>query len=64
VNASAHEQRHLLLLKDILRGLADIEAGRTQPADAVLAQLQERRAAQKPFGKPEQQQGLKPASDH
>lgn len=38
------ERIHLLLLEDAKRGLADIAAGRTQEADAVLAQLQRRRA--------------------
>ncbi len=38
------ERIHLLLIDDAKRGLADIEAGRTQPADAALAQIQQRRA--------------------
>ncbi|XVJ69189.1 MAG: type II toxin-antitoxin system Phd/YefM family antitoxin [Rhizobacter sp.] len=38
------ERIHLLLIDDAKRGLADIEAGRTHPADAVLAQIQQRRA--------------------
>lgn len=38
------ERIHLLLIDDAKRGLADIEAGRTYPADAALAQLQQRRA--------------------
>ncbi|MFM2119480.1 MAG: hypothetical protein RL722_948 [Pseudomonadota bacterium] len=38
------ERIHLLLIEDARRGLADIEAGRTQPADAAIAQLQQRRA--------------------
>jgi prevent-host-death family protein len=40
------ERIHLLLIADAQRGLADIEAGRTQGADAALAKLQQRRAAQ------------------
>ena len=39
------ERIHLLLLDDVRRGLADIEAGRTQEAHAALAALQLRRAA-------------------
>lgn len=39
------ERIHLLLLDDARRGLADIEAGHTQAADAAIAQLQQRRAA-------------------
>ena len=39
------ERIHLLLIDDAKRGLADIEAGRTQGADAAIAQLQQRRAA-------------------
>ncbi|SDD59418.1 type II toxin-antitoxin system Phd/YefM family antitoxin [Aquimonas voraii] len=39
------ERIHLLLLEDARRGLADIEAGRTEPADIALAALQARRAA-------------------
>jgi prevent-host-death family protein len=38
------ERIHLLLIDDAKRGLADIEAGRTQPADVALAQIQQRRA--------------------
>jgi antitoxin (DNA-binding transcriptional repressor) of toxin-antitoxin stability system len=38
------EHIHLLLIDDARRGLADIAAGRTQDADAALAQLQRRRA--------------------
>ena len=38
------ERIHLLLIEDARRGLADIEAGRTQGADAAIAQLQQRRA--------------------
>lgn len=37
------ERIHLLLIDDAQRGLADITAGRTQEADAALAQLQQRR---------------------
>jgi len=39
------ERIHLLLIDDARRGLADIEAGRTQEADAAIAKLQQRRAA-------------------
>jgi prevent-host-death family protein len=37
------ERIHLLLIDDARRGLADIEAGRTQGADAAIAQLQQKR---------------------
>ena len=37
------ERIHLLLLEDARRGLDDIAAGRTQPADAAIAGLQKRR---------------------
>jgi prevent-host-death family protein len=37
------ERIHLLLIDDARRGLADIEAGRTQEADAAIAKLQQRR---------------------
>nr|WP_295130859.1 type II toxin-antitoxin system Phd/YefM family antitoxin [uncultured Roseateles sp.] len=40
-----HERIHLLLIDDAKRGLADIEAGRTYGADAIIAQLQQRRAS-------------------
>lgn len=39
------ERIHLLLIEDARRGLEDIRAGRTQAADAALADLQHRRAA-------------------
>lgn len=39
------ERVHLLLIDDARRGLADVEAGRTQEADAAIARLQQRRAA-------------------
>lgn len=39
------ERIHLLLLEDARRGLLDIEAGRTEPADSALAALQDRRAS-------------------
>lgn len=39
------ERIHLLLIEDARRGLEDIRAGRTQLADAALADLQRRRAA-------------------
>ncbi len=32
---------HRLLLYDVMRGLADIAAGRTEDADAALARLQQ-----------------------
>lgn len=38
------ERIKLLLIDDAKRGLADIEAGRTQEAEAAIAQLQRRRA--------------------
>jgi prevent-host-death family protein len=38
------ERIHLLLIDDARRGLEDIAAGRTQDADAAMAQLQKRRA--------------------
>jgi prevent-host-death family protein len=38
------ERIHLLLVDDARRGLEDITAGRTQDADAAIAQLQQRRA--------------------
>lgn len=38
------ERIHLLLIDDARRGLADIAAGRTQDADAVIAALQALRA--------------------
>ena len=47
------ERIHLLLLEDARRGLADIEAGRTQPADAALAKRQSlRKARASGAGKP------------
>lgn len=42
-NRLERERIHLLLIDDAQRGLADITAGRTQEADAALAQLQQRR---------------------
>jgi prevent-host-death family protein len=39
------ERIHLLLLDDARRGLADIEAGRTQPAEAAIDRLQKKRAS-------------------
>jgi prevent-host-death family protein len=42
------ERIHLLLIDDAKRGLADIAAGRTQEADAALAQIQQRRKANPP----------------
>lgn len=38
------ERIHLLLIDDAKRGLADIEIGRTQEADAAIARLQRRGA--------------------
>lgn len=38
------ERIHLLLLEDARRGLDDVAAGRTRPADAAIAGLQKRRA--------------------
>ena len=40
------ERIHLLLLEDARRGLVDIEAGRTAPADEAIAQIQQRRTGQ------------------
>ena len=42
------ERIHLLLLEDVRRGLADIEAGRSEDADAAIARLQQRRASREP----------------
>jgi hypothetical protein len=39
------ERVHLLLLNDVLRGLADIFAGRTEEADAAIARMQRERKA-------------------
>jgi prevent-host-death family protein len=39
------ERIHLLLIGDAKRGLADIEAGRTQDADKAIGQQQQRRKA-------------------
>jgi len=39
------ERVHLLLIDDARRCLADVEAGRTQEADAAIGKLQQRRAA-------------------
>lgn len=38
------ERIHLLLIDDARRGLEDITASRTKDADAVIAQLQQRRS--------------------
>ena len=38
------ERIHLLLIDDARRGLADIAAGRTHPADAALAKRQRERS--------------------
>ena len=46
------ERIHLLLIDDARRGLEDIAAGRSQEADAAIAQLQQRRTrAAKPARK-------------
>ena len=46
------ERIHLLLIDDARRGLEDIAAGRTQEADAAIAELQQRRTrAAKPARK-------------
>ena len=50
------ERIHLLLIDDIRRGLADIEAGRTYEADAALAKLQQRRR-QRSLSKPARKRG-------
>lgn len=39
------ERIHLLLIEDVRRGMADIEAGHTQDADRAIAKLQQKRAA-------------------
>jgi len=39
------ERIHLLLIDDAKRGLEEIVAGRTQDADAALAEIQKRRKA-------------------
>ena len=53
------ERIHLLLIDDARRGLEDIEAGRTQDADAAIDQIQKRRAATKvsAAGKPSRKRG-------
>lgn len=38
------EHIHLLLIEDARRGLADVAAGRTVPADEAIAKIQRRRA--------------------
>ncbi|MDP1690520.1 MAG: hypothetical protein Q8L49_00895 [Burkholderiaceae bacterium] len=38
------DEAHRLLLDDVMRGLADIAAGRTEDADAAIARLQQRPA--------------------
>ena len=38
------DQARRLLLDDVIRGLADIAAGRTDDADIAIARLQQRRA--------------------
>lgn len=43
-DVAERERIHLLLMGDARRGLADIEAGRTQEADAAIERLQGRRA--------------------
>ena len=39
------ERIHLLLIDDAQRGLQDVAAGRTHDADAMIAQIQDRRAS-------------------
>ena len=51
------ERIHLLLIEDARRGLEDIAAGRTQPADSALASLQKRRAAATSTAKPAKKRG-------
>ena len=38
------DEARRLLLDDVMRGLADIAAGRTEDADTAIARLQQRRA--------------------
>lgn len=45
------ERIHLLLIDDAMRGLTDIEAGRTYEADAAVAKLQQRPANASKAGK-------------
>ncbi len=51
------ERIHLLLIADARRGLADIEAGRTEEADRALAAVQARRARAKVSGKASRKRG-------
>ena len=41
-----HERIHLLLLEDARRGFEDVAAGRVQDANAAVARIQRRRAAE------------------
>lgn len=41
---SEYERRHMVLIADAQRGLADIAAGRTMEADTALAQRQKQRS--------------------
>lgn len=52
-DVTERERIHLLLIDDDRRGLADIDAGRTQEADAALVQLQQRRAGATTYNPPE-----------
>ena len=52
-----HPMRHLLLIDDAKRGLADITAGRSFEADAALAQLQQQRQRQSAIKLPVKQRG-------
>ena len=40
-----HAQMQLMLIAHARSGLADVDAGRTEAADAAISQLQQRRAA-------------------
>ena len=51
------ERIHLLLIADARRGLADIEAGRTEEADRALAAIQARRARAKVTGQASRKRG-------
>jgi len=51
------ERIHLLLIEDARRGLADIEAGRTEEADRALAAIQARRARAKVTGQASRKRG-------
>jgi prevent-host-death family protein len=51
------ERIHLLLIEDARRGLADIEAGRTEEADRALAAIQARRTRAKVTGQASRKRG-------